>query len=116
MYIRYLYSLLLFCSPVLLFAQQAEEEKKHIGRAKAGMSEKELLKVAGEPERKERFKTIQTGLSDTTCYWLYQNEITVILRNHNIEKIERDRNGLLLKIQEWADPKNKDGIKLIYGK
>ncbi|MCE2788106.1 MAG: hypothetical protein ACK445_05685 [Bacteroidota bacterium] len=114
--IRLLLGLICLLSVSILHAQLPDEEKKDIKKAKIGMSEKQLIKVAGEPERKERFKTIIQGSTDTTCYWLYENDITVILRNHYIDRIERDRNAILLKVQEWADPKNKDGINLIYGK
>lgn len=100
-----------------LWAQQPEEEtKKDITKVRVGMSEKELIKIAGEPERKERFKTLQNGTSDTTAYWLFNNNITIILKNHYVERIERDRNNILTKLQEWADPNNKEGIKIIYGK
>lgn len=115
MMIRCLFILITCLCSVSLHAQQTEE-KKDIKKVKVGMSEKDLIKVAGDPERKERFKTIVTGTTDTTAYWLYENDITIILKNHVVERIERDRNSILTNLQNWADPKNKEGIRIIYGK
>lgn len=115
MMIRCLFILITCLWGVSLHAQQTEE-KKDIKKVKVGMSEKDLIKVAGDPERKERFKTIVTGTTDTTAYWLYENDITIILKNHVVERIERDRNSILTNLQNWADPKNKEGIRIIYGK
>ena len=80
------------------------------------MSEQQVIKLVGDPERKERFKTLRIGTHDTTAYWNFEQDITVIFRNHYVESVERNRNNILLKLQEWADPKNKDSVRVIYGK
>lgn len=97
-----------------LFAQEGEEKKKDFTRVKTGMSEAQVKKLVGNPEVLERFKTLKKGTTDTTTYWRYENDLTIVFKNHYVEGIERDHNALLQHVQEWADPRNKDGIKLIY--
>jgi hypothetical protein len=97
-----------------LYAQEGEEKKKDFTKVKPGMSEEQVKKVVGNPEIIEKFKTLQIGTTDTTTYWRYENDLTIIFKRHYVEGIERDHNMLLQRIQEWADPKNKNGIKLLY--
>jgi len=108
--------LLIFCTllSVNLFAQETEEKKKDFTKLKTGMNEMQVKKLVGNPEIIEKFKTLKKGTTDTIIYWRYENDLTVIFKNHYLEDIERDHNALLQRVQEWADPKNKDGIKLLY--
>jgi hypothetical protein len=93
---------------------QTDTAKKDVGRIRAGMNEAMVRKVAGNPEIIEQFKTVKKGTRDTSTYWRYEDDLTVIFRRHIVEAIEKDHAALLRQIQEWADPKNKDGIKLLY--
>ena len=98
----------------MLFAQDSEEKKKDFTKVKIGMSEPQVKKLVGNPEMVEHFKTLKIGTKDTTTYWRYENDLTIILKKHVVEDIERNHTALLQRIQEWADPKNKEGIKLLY--
>jgi hypothetical protein len=95
---------------------QDEQVKKNFARLREGMSEAEVKRLVGNPEVIERFRTVPKGTHDTTTYWRYENDLTILFLNHYLHKMEPDHNALLQRIQEWADPNNKEGIRLIYGK
>ncbi len=95
-------------------AQNVDEAKKDFTKVKVGMTEAQVKKVVGNPEIIENFKTLKIGTKDTTTYWRYENDLTIIFKRHLVESIERNHSALLQRIQEWADPKNKDGIKLLF--
>ncbi len=78
------------------------------------MTEAQVKKVVGNPEMIENFKTLKIGTKDTTTYWRYENDLTIIFKKHLVEGIERNHSAMLQRVQEWADPKNKDGIKLLF--
>lgn len=97
-----------------LFAQESDDIKKDFTKVKVGMTEAQVKKVVGNPEMIENFKTLKIGTKDTTTYWRYENDLTIIFKKHLVEGIERNHSAMLQRVQEWADPKNKDGIKLIF--
>jgi len=105
----------LFYQPV--FAQQNnDEKKKDFSRIKPGMNEKLIKKLVGEPDFIESFKTVKKFTHDTTLFWRYEKGITIIVKNHLVESVERDYNTILQHIQEWADPQNKDSVRLLFDK
>jgi hypothetical protein len=106
--------ILVSCS-IAAFSQADEPEgKKDFTKIKTGMSEMQVRKIVGEPEIRERFKTLRAGTHDTSTYWRYDNDLTIIFRNHYVDRMEKNHAALLQLVQEWADPKNKDGIILLY--
>jgi hypothetical protein len=113
--LRHILLLILVVVGTQAFSQTEEgEKKKDFTKIKQGMNEAQVKKLVGNPEFVEKFKTLKKGTTDTTTYWRYENDLTIIFKNHYVEEIERDHNQLLQRIQEWADPKNRDGIKLLY--
>jgi len=97
------------------FAQTDDSEmKKDFTKVKIGMNEAQVKKIVGNPEVVENFKTIKIGTKDTTTYWRYENDMTIIFKKHIVDGIERNHSAMLQKVQEWADPKNKDRIKLLF--
>ncbi len=97
------------------FSQSEEIDfKKNFPKVNIGMSELQVKKLVGNPEMIEHFKTLKIGTTDTTTYWRYEQDFTIIFKNHVVEEIEKNHNALLQRIQDWANPKNKDGIKLLY--
>jgi hypothetical protein len=112
---KHIFLLIFVTISVHVFSQTEEtEKKKDFTKIKQGMNEAQVKKVVGTPEFVEKFKTLKKGTTDTTTYWRYENDLTIVFKNHYVEEIERDHNQLLLHIQEWADPKNKDGMLLLY--
>jgi hypothetical protein len=113
--VRILIFFTILFSSTFLFAQTDETEfNKHFLKVKIGMTEAQVKKEIGNPPIIENFKTLKIGTKDTTTYWRYENDMTVIFNKHIVEAIERNHNAMLQRVQEWADPKNKDGIKLLF--
>jgi len=112
---KFLLFIFFFITSTFLFAQTDEAEfNKHFMKVKIGMTEEQVKKEIGNPPFIETFKTLKIGTKDTTTYWRYENDMTVIFKKHIVEEIERNHSVMLHKIQEWADPKNKDGIILLF--
>jgi hypothetical protein len=103
---------ILFVLLATLFFQ--DETKQDFSRLKTGMNEQQVIKCVGNPLRIETFKTLRKGTTDTVTYWYYdEKDITLIFTRHIFTDTEKDRNALLQRIQNWANPKNSDGIKLL---
>jgi hypothetical protein len=82
-----------------------------------GMSMETVKEQVGNPTRIEPFKLIHIQSGDTTLCWYYGiNGWTLLFKNRYLDKIERNRDQLLNKVQSWSDPRNPDGIKIYYGK
>ena len=97
------------------FAQTDDAEiKKDFTKVKLGMSEAQVKKVVGNPEIIDRFKTVKRGTKDTSTYWRYENNLTIIFKNHYVLGLEKNHSVILQSVQEWADPKNKDSLILLY--
>ena len=114
MKVRILIFLSIVFSSTFLSAQEGDDTKKDFTKVKVGMTEAQVKKVVGNPEMIENFKTLKIGTKDTTTYWRYENDLTIIFKKHVVEGIERNHSAMLQRVQEWADPKNKDGIKLLF--
>jgi len=114
---RYLFLLLFNSVWVFSFSQQNDiEGKRDFTKLKPGMSEKQIIKCIGDPERIENFFTIKAGSNDTTVFWHYKNNYTLFITNHYLQFIERNYSQILVRLQDWADPRNKDSLKVIYSK
>ena len=108
-------TLILLCA--CSFSLLAQEEKpKDFTKVVPGLTERQVREVVGFPSRGERFKTVVKGTHDTCTYWVYNNQYTVVFKNHLVDRIETDRSAFLAKIQYWAAPDNPDRVQLIYGK
>lgn len=82
-----------------------------------GMSMESVREQVGNPTRIEPFKLIHLQSGDTTVCWFYgSNGWTLLFKNKYLDKVERNRDQLLIKVQSWSDPRNPDGIKIYYGK
>src|SRR5450631_2969910 len=66
-------------------AQNGDEVKKDFTKVKVGMNESQVKKVVGNPEIIENFKTLIIGTKDTTTYWRYENDLTIIFKKHLVE-------------------------------
>lgn len=114
---QYLFLIVLNSAWIFSFSQQIENEgKKDFTKLKSGMSEKQIIKTVGEPIKIESFRTVKPSTHDTTVFWRYENDLTLIITNHYFQNIERNFSLILIRLQEWADPKNKDSLRVIYSK
>lgn len=93
---------------------QTVEQNIRTDKILPGLSEHNVREIIGVPARVEPFITV-TNQKDTNTFWVYNNLHTIVFKNHYVEYVERDRNLFLLHVQQWADPKNKQGVKFIYG-
>lgn len=98
-----------------LFAQIVEE-RNNFNKVLSGLSEVNVREIVGVPARVEPFVTINNSTGDTSTYWVYNNLYTIVFRNHFVDYVERDRSLFLAKVQQWASPQNKDGIRIKYGR
>jgi hypothetical protein len=82
-----------------------------------GMTMERVREQVGNPTRIEPFKFIHIQTGDTTVCWYYGNNgYTLLFKNKYLDKVERNRDQLLNKMQNWSSPSNPDGIKIYYGK
>lgn len=96
-----------------LHAQSKEQVKKKFATIKPGMSENSVIKEVGEPKKIEAFTTVRNNSYDTSTYWKYDKDVTVVFTNHAVESVEYDRNILLKRIQEKASRKDSEGLKIV---
>jgi len=119
MKLRICYIILYLCASYFSAnAQQSDVEmRQNFDLLLPGMSMEKVREIVGPPTRVEPFKIVHIGTSDTTiCWYFAYNDWTIFFRNKYLDRIEKKRDQMLIKIQQWADHKNADGIKLIYGK
>ncbi len=112
---------IIFAVCVLHFSSSAQQSdlelRQSFDQLILGMSIEKVREMVGPPTRIEPFKIVHIATSDTTVCWYYAyNDWTIFFKNKYLDRIEKKRDQMLIKIQQWADPKNADGIKLIYGK
>lgn len=82
---------------------------------KPGTSENDVVKLVGEPIKIERFVTVKNNTSDTSRYWRYQGDITVVFTNHAVSMVEPKWDNVLKHIQLYANRQDQEGIKIITG-
>jgi len=80
---------------------------------KTGTSESDVIKILGEPKKIESFSTVKNNTYDTSYYWKYDGDITIILTNHAVENIEPKWENVLKRIQQKANKKDENGITII---
>lgn len=105
-------ALILILSPALCMAQGLP---KKFAAIKPGTSEADVVKQVGEPKKIEHFTTVRNNSYDTSRYWRYENDVIIIFTNHAVESVEPKWDALLRKIQQRANRKDDDGIKIISG-
>jgi outer membrane protein assembly factor BamE (lipoprotein component of BamABCDE complex) len=89
----------------------------NVSALKPGMSDIEVRKIMGEPDRIERFATVKYNSFDTSVYWFYQPKAVVVITNHIFDRIEKNRTELLKFIQQNASKKEEGGLTIVsYGK
>lgn len=93
----------------------AQALPKKFAAINPGTSETDVIKQVGEPKQIERFSTVRNNSYDTTRYWRYEKDIIIVFTNHAVETIEPQWETLLKKIQQRANRKDEDGIKIISG-
>ncbi len=91
----------------------AQKLPKKFAELKVGMSYVDVKKVVGDPIKIESFITVKNSTSDTTYYWRYQNDITLLITNYALEAVEPKWETVLKKIQMSANLKNENGITII---
>jgi hypothetical protein len=109
----------LFVGPIdKVLAQQSDaQQKRAFDNLLPGMTMAKVRETIGNPTRVEHFKLLHLQTGDTSICWYYgTNGWTIFFRNTFLDRIEKNRDQMLLKIQQWSDPKNTDGIQLIYEK
>jgi hypothetical protein len=80
---------------------------------KTGTSEADVIKILGEPKKIESFSTVKNNTYDTSYYWKYDGDITIIFTNHAVETIEPKWENVLKRIQQKANKKDENGITII---
>ena len=109
------YSLVFCCLSFISKAQQPSETKKAWEKLNPTMSDIDVQKLIGEPQKIESFATVKTNTFDTSVYWRYPNGEIVVITNHLFERVEKNRDELLRSIQQNASKNN--GLKIVtYGK
>lgn len=88
---------------------------KKFAAIKPGTSETDVIRMVGEPRKIEHFSTVRNNSYDTTRYWRYDNDVIVVFTNHAVESVEPKWENLLKKIQQRANRKDEDGIRIISG-
>lgn len=78
-----------------------------------GTSEADVIKILGEPKKIESFSTVKNNTYDTSYYWKYDGDITIIFTNHAVETIEPKWENVLKRIQQKANKKDENGITII---
>ncbi len=91
-------------------------EKNEFHKVLPGYSEVNVREIVGVPARVEPFVTIHNTTNDTTTFWVYNNLYTIAFKNHFVDYVEPDRVLFLQKVQNWANPQNKEGVRIKYGK
>lgn len=94
-------------------AAMAQGLPKKYAAIKPGTSEPDLIKLVGEPKKIESFVTVKNHTFDTSYYWRYESEITVIITNHAVESVEPKWENVLKRIQQKAGLTGNEGIKII---
>ncbi|MBP9187029.1 MAG: hypothetical protein KBE91_04175 [Bacteroidia bacterium] len=78
-----------------------------------GTSEVDVIKAVGEPKKIESFSTVKYNTYDTSYYWRYDGEITIIFTNHAVETVEPKWENVLKRIQQRANKKEENGLIII---
>lgn len=91
----------------------AQDLPKAFMLIKEGTSESDVIKMVGNPVKIERFVTVKNNTSDTSKYWRYQGDITIVFTNHAVSKVEKKWENVLKYIQLYANRKDEEGIKII---
>jgi hypothetical protein len=78
-----------------------------------GTSEADVIKKLGEPKKIESFSTVKNNTYDTSYYWRYDGDITIIFTNHAVETIEPKWDNVLKRIQQKANKKDENGLTII---
>ena len=113
--VKFYYVLIFFSLALIGKAQQPSDPKKSWEQLKPGMSDIDVKRTIGEPQKIESFATVKTNTFDTSVYWRYPNGKIVVITNHLFERVEKNREELLRSIQQHTS-KNK-GLKIVtYGK
>lgn len=107
--------LLLNCLLFGLGAYAQHGLPKKFAAIKPGTSEADVIKQVGEPKRIESFSTVRNQTFDTSYYWRYENDITIVFTNHAVEVIEPRWENVLKRIQQRANRKDENGISIIQG-
>jgi hypothetical protein len=97
-------------------AQQSADTKKTWELLKPGMSDVDVKKLIGEPNKSENFTTVKRNTFDTSTYWRYPNNVVVVITNHLFERVEKNREDLLRSIQQNASKKDNGLIIVPNGK
>jgi hypothetical protein len=91
----------------------AQSLPKKYAAITAGTSEADVIKILGEPKKIESFSTVRNNTYDTSYYWKYDGDITIIFTNHAVETIEPKWENVLKRIQQKANKKDENGITII---
>jgi hypothetical protein len=115
---KHVFICVLWLNAVHAVAQQSDAElKKAFEKLTLGTSMENVKATVGSPTRVEPFKLIMTQTGDTAICWYYAvNDWTLLFTNKYLNRVIKDRDTFLLKLQEWSNPKNQDGIRILYGK
>lgn len=103
---------LLLMVPAFCMAQSLP---KKFAAIKPGTSEADVIKQVGEPVKIERFVTVKNNSYDTSRYWRYDRDVIVVFTNHAVERVVPKWEQLLKTIQQRANRKDEEGIKIIPG-
>lgn len=101
---------------VCLFAVNfciAQSLPKKYAAITIGTSEADVIKAVGEPKKIESFSTVKYNTYDTSYYWRYDGEITIIFTNHAVETVEPKWENVLKRIQQRANKKEQNGLIII---
>ena len=93
----------------------AQNLPKKFASIKLGTSESDVIKQIGNPDKIERFVTVKNNTFDTSKYWRYQGDITIVFTNHAVSAIQPKWENVLKHIQQYANRKDEEGIKIITG-
>jgi len=105
-------TLLLFCCGLGLMLG-AQTLPKKFAAIKAGTSEPDLIKQVGMPLKIESFVTVKNQTFDTSKYWRYENDITLVITNHAVDRVEPKWENVLKFIQQKASSQHSEGLKII---
>jgi hypothetical protein len=108
---KFNYLLVFICLAFISEAQQSADSKKPWDQLKPGMSDIQVQKLIGEPDKYENFTTVKNNTFDTSVYWRYHSGEVVVITNHLFDRIEKNREELLRSIQLSASKNN--GLKIV---
>jgi len=98
--------LILLCLINMANAQTKPYADLHL--IKPGMSESEVKKLIGEPD-KEKYYTINKITHDTNTYWDYAPEQTVYFTQHKVTHVDYHKDAIKERIRMSIEKNNREG-------